>query len=98
MPKKIVPETVRLNVEADKSEAQRLIRIVAGPELPTETTKSRIGRTVQILGWTMTRVRNIWHRGAHRIDAHEMDQLRTITQGKPKEFSTRNVSEDSDSR
>lgn len=97
MAKKIVSETVRLNVEADKSEAQRLIRIVAGPELATETTKSRIARTVQILGWTMTRVRNVWHRAAHRIDAHEMDQLRAITQGKLNKFSTRNASEDSDS-
>lgn len=98
MPKKIVSGMLRLNVEADKSEAQRLIKLVAKTDVPTETTKSRIARTVQILGWTMTRVRNVWHRAAHRIDAHEMDQLRAITQGKLNKFSTRNASEDSDSR
>lgn len=71
-------ERVRALIEADRQRAQVLIRFVAGPPVAGETVKARMRRTAILLGWSGSRVREIWNGAAHRIDAHEMDALRRI--------------------
>lgn len=77
----------RLAIEADKREAARLIKLAAGTIIPGETIKARMRRTVQVLGWSYNRVRDIWQQHARRIDAHEMDQLRAFSKVIPPENS-----------
>jgi hypothetical protein len=69
----------RALIDADRAEAARLIRLVGGPHVKGETTKSRMRRTAAILGWSAERVRHVWHKDAGRIDAYEMDQLRLLS-------------------
>lgn len=69
---------VRDLIEADRQRAQVLIRFAAGPPIEGESVKARMRRTAEILGWSYTRVDDIWKGKARRVDAHEMDTLRTI--------------------
>lgn len=66
----------RLAIEASRTEAARLIQLVAGARRKAENVKARIARTAKILDWKPSRVRHIWQREAARIHAHEMDELR----------------------
>jgi hypothetical protein len=60
-------------------EAAARIKLVAGPKQRGENTKARMMRTTELLGWTYSRVHDVWYKIARRIDAHEMDQLRALT-------------------
>lgn len=72
----------RALVDAARDEAAKLVKKAGGPVLTGETTKARINRTASLLGWEPSRTDDIWHRKARRIDAHEMDALRTITKSR----------------
>lgn len=60
------------------SNAMRLVRIAAEPRPVGDSIKSAIGRASRLLGWKYNRTREIWYGTARRIDAGEMDDLRTL--------------------
>ena len=59
------------------SEASVLVRRVAGPGGVGDSVKSAIRRAAHRLGFSHNRTKSIWYRDARRIDAHEIDRLRT---------------------
>ena len=71
-------DSTRARIEATRKEAARLIRLAAPKLTPDETTKARIVRAANNLGWTVSRTRHMWHGDAQRIEVHEMDQLRAL--------------------
>jgi len=58
-------------------EAQTLVRRCAEPRPAGDTVKGAVRRASQRLGIPFTRTRDIWYGDAKRIDAQEMDRLRS---------------------
>lgn len=59
------------------NEASLLVRNVAEPRLVGDSVKAAITRAARRLGFSITRTKDIWYGDARRIDADEMDRLRT---------------------
>lgn len=60
------------------SDAMHLVKLAAGPRVGGESVKLAIGRAARSLKWSFTRTRDIWYGNARRLDAHEMDKLRSL--------------------
>lgn len=75
------PVSGQASAEAARIEAAELIRLAAGPNVASETTKARIVRASNSLGWKRSRVTEIWWKRARRIESHEMDRLREFDDG-----------------
>jgi hypothetical protein len=58
-------------------QASELVRLVAEPRPVGDSVKAAISRAARRLGWSPTRTKSIWYEEAHRIDASEVDQLRS---------------------
>ncbi len=61
---------------SDVAFASSLVRGVV-PASAGDTIGARIRAAAQRLGWPHSRTRDVWYQQARRIDAREMDQLRT---------------------
>lgn len=66
--------------DSEISEAMRLTKMAAEPRQVGDSIKSSIDRAAKRLGWSFSRTEDIWRGEARRIDAHEMDALRSIEQ------------------
>lgn len=69
---------------ADRREASRLLALLAQPDGAARTRQGRlytasIKALASLLDWRPGRVEDIWIKGARRIDAWEMDMLRSRT-------------------
>lgn len=64
--------------QSEISDAMRLVKLAAGPRVGGESVKLAIGRAARSLKWSFSRTREIWYGNARRLDAHEMDKLRSI--------------------
>jgi hypothetical protein len=58
-------------------QASTLAKMCAQPCPPGDYVKAAIGRAADRSGLPFRRVRDLWYRDARRIDAWEMEQLRT---------------------
>ena len=61
---------------AASEEASRLVRQAAEPRSMNDTVAVCMQRAATRLGWSYTRVEDVWRKEARRIESHEMDQLR----------------------
>jgi len=57
-------------------EAGDLVRQCAEPRPAGDKVKAAVIRASRRLGFSFSRTKDIWYRGARRIDSTEMDQLR----------------------
>jgi hypothetical protein len=60
------------------TEAATLIRKAAEPRPIGDSVKAAIRRAAQRLGFSFSRSKDIWYGDARRIDADEMDALRSL--------------------
>lgn len=61
---------------SDVAQASELVRCVVSVDAGASIGK-RILATARKLGWSYSRTHDVWYEQARRIDAFEMDQLRT---------------------
>lgn len=59
-------------------EAQTLVREIAEPRAVGDSVKISISKSARRLGFTFSRAKDIWYGAARRIDAHEIDKLRSV--------------------
>ena len=59
-------------------EAQTLVRKCAEPRQAGDLVKAAIFRASRRLGFAFSRTRDIWYGDARRVDAAEMDRLRSV--------------------
>jgi hypothetical protein len=59
------------------AEAQRLVRRSAEPRPVGDSVKQAINRASRRLGFDPGRTRKLWYGNTQRVDAHEMDLLRS---------------------
>ena len=62
--------------KAASEEAARLVRLAAEPLTTRDTVNRCMQRAATRLGWSYTRVEDVWRKEARRIESWEMDQLR----------------------
>ena len=66
--------------KAASEEAARLVRLAAEPLTTRDTVNRCIQQAATRLGWSYTRVEDVWRKEARRIESWEMDQLRALPQ------------------
>lgn len=67
-------------------EAADLVRIAAAPG-DRGSIKAQISAAANKLKWKFSRTREIWYGRARRIDAHEMDALRSLAQQQAERYA-----------
>jgi hypothetical protein len=60
------------------AEASTLLRSFVGDAPAGTKVKSLITSAAKAAGWKFTRTKDVWYRDARRIEAHEMDRLRSV--------------------
>jgi hypothetical protein len=60
------------------AEASALLRSFVGDAPAGTKVKSLITSAAKAAGWTVTRAKDVWYGDARRIEAHEMDRLRSV--------------------
>jgi hypothetical protein len=60
------------------AEASTLLRSFVGDAPAGTKVKSLITSAAKAAGWTVTRAKDVWYGDARRIEAHEMDRLRSV--------------------
>lgn len=72
----------KLSESSDKSseisDAMRLVRVAAEPRPAGDSIKLAVQRAALALRWSESRTRDVWYGEVRRIDAGEMDALRSI--------------------
>jgi hypothetical protein len=59
-------------------EARNLVRNCAEPRPVGDSSKAAVNRAAKRLGFSVSRTKDIWYGHAARINAKEMDRLRTV--------------------
>ena len=64
--------------DSAREEAAHLVRLAAEPRTARDTITKCMHRASLRLGWSYTRVEDVWRKNARRIEAWELDQLRAL--------------------
>lgn len=72
---------------SSEREACDLVRRVAEPRTEGDSVSQAIMRAARRLRWSITRTKALWYGEARRIDAAEMDQLRSLARDQAARYS-----------